>query len=192
MAFKVRARVNLIDEEILVAMKDAGVKSVVYGIESGSQIMLDLMNKHATVEMNYNAIKLTKKVGLQRYTDIFIGYPGETPETIRDTERLILKTKPTAINMSIMYPLPNTRVYNEAKEKGTLRSDWDVYGSQAWIELPWIENRETPWKYRNQILKRFISHPIVIFNVIRFWLLKIDMKQFKILFRYYFRFGFKG
>lgn len=189
MSFKIRARTDLIDEELLVAMRDSGVKSVVYGIESGSQEMLDRMNKRTTVEMNRRAIALTKKVGLQCYADLFIGFPGETPSTIRETEKLIAETKPTAVNCSVMYPLPDTKVYNDARENGTLMGDWDIHGVRPWIKLPWIENVGTLWSYRDHLLKKYIRNPVVILNAARHWLFRIDFKQFVTLVRYVFRFA---
>jgi len=190
--FKVRARVDCIDKELLLAMKDAGVNSVVYGIESGSQKILDLMNKRTTVEMNYKAIAMTKKAGLQCYSDIFIGYPGETPETIAMTEEFILKSRPTAVNISYMYPLPNTQVYNQAKSDGTLRNDWGIHSDAAWVQLPWIKSREELYPYGEAILKKYVRIPAVVFNVIRHILFKIDFKQFKMLVDYFFRHAFKS
>ena len=188
--FKVRARVDCIDRELLLAMKDSGVKSVVYGIESGSQKILDLMNKRTTVEMNYKAIAMTKKAGLQCYADIFIGYLGETPETIAMTEEFILKSKPTAVNISYLYPLPNTEVYNQAKRDGILRDDWSIKSNAAWVQLPWIKSREELYPYGERMLKKYVRNPVVIFNVIRHILFKIDFKQFKMLVNYFLKYAF--
>ena len=179
MEFKVRARVDLISEELLIGLKNAGVKSVVYGIESGAQEMLDLMNKKTTVEMNYNAIALTKKVGLQCYADVLIGYPCETPKTILETEQLLLKAKPTAVNISIMYPFPNTASCNQAEKEGTLINEWNINGAQPWIKLPWINEKKELEQYKNAILKRYLLNPIVIFNVIRFILFKSSFQQLR-------------
>ena len=184
MNFKVRARVNFIDEDMLKAMKEIGVKSVVYGIESGSQTILDAMNKKTTVEMNYRAIQITKQAGLQCYADMFLGYPGETPDTIEKTQELLLKARPTAINLSVMYPIPGTHVYNEAKEQGTLRDDWDIHGKRAWIKLPWIEHVDELNVIRNRIVRKYLRHPIVFVNGIRATLGKLDWRQFKILVLY--------
>ena len=185
---KIRARVNFIDEDMLKLMKEVGVRSVVYGIESGSQKILDAMNKRTTVEMNYKAIQLTKKVGLQCYADIFIGYPGETRETIKETEKLILKARPTGINMAVMYPLPGTEVYNEAKSQGTLMNDWDIHGSFAWIKLPWIENVMDLYKIRKRLMRKYLRQPLVFINSVRVLLFKIDFKQLKIIINYIFKF----
>jgi anaerobic magnesium-protoporphyrin IX monomethyl ester cyclase len=185
MEFKVRARVDLICEELLIELKNAGVKSIVYGIESGAQKMLDLMNKRTTVKMNYNAIALTKKVGLQCYVDVLIGHPGETPKTILETEQLLLKAKPTAVNLSIMYPFPNTIVYNQAKAEGTLMNDWNIDGAHPWIKLPWINEKKELEQYRKDVLRRYLLNPIVIFNVIRLILIKSNFQQLRIITKYF-------
>lgn len=187
MEMKVRARVNFIDEEMLSAMKEAGVRGVVFGVESGSQKMLDMMNKRTTVEMNESAIRLTKKAGLQCYVDLFLGYPGETPETIKETERLLLRAKPTAVNIAVMYPLPGTVVYEEAKRNGTLRDDWNIDGSLAWIKLDWIDHISEIHAYRKRMVRKFLRDPIVIWNGLKATLFRIDWRQFKVLFNYFFR-----
>src|SRR3972149_3237608 len=177
--FKVRARVDLIDEELLIAMKEAGVIAVVYGIESGSQKMLDLMNKKTTVAMNRNAINLTRKKGLQCYTDILIGYPGETPDTILETEKLLLDSKPTAINISVMFPFPKTTAYNRAKEQGKLIGDWDIKDTRPWIKLPWAENLDSIYSYSKRIFHNYLLNPKVFFNAVRYTLLQLDFRQLK-------------
>ena len=185
MHFKVRARADLIDEDLLSAMKKAGVTSVAFGIESGSQTVLDSMHKRVTVDMNYRAIKLTKKFGLQCYADAFLGFPGETPETIDETEKLLLDAKPTALNLSVMYPLPNTPVYDAAKAEGTLVGDWDVKGTRPWIKLPWMEDLKTLYKYRNRVHRRFLSNPVVAFNAAVFLIPRIGFAQLRILAGHY-------
>jgi len=185
MKFKVRARVDTIDKELLLALKDAGVIGVVFGIESGSQKILDAMNKRTTVEMNYQAIALTKKVGLQCHTDVFIGYPPETPETIKETEKLILQAKPTSLGIGVLYPLPGTKIYKQAKEQGTLRNDWDIKDPRVWIKLPWIENVKTLDDYENKIRKKHLCIPSVCFNAIRFALVGINFQRFKRLAKYF-------
>lgn len=184
MHLKVRARVNFIDEEMLAAMKEIGVKSVVFGIESGSQTILDNMNKKTTVDMNYRAIRITKQAGLQCYADMFLGYPGETMETIKATEEMLIKARPTAINLSVMYPIPGTKVYNEAKEQGTLRDDWDIHGKRAWIKLPWFEHIDELHAIRNKVVKKYLRNPVVFFNGIRATLGNLDWRQFKVLVLY--------
>jgi radical SAM superfamily enzyme YgiQ (UPF0313 family) len=184
---KVRSRVHNVDEKLLKKMKKAGVCAVVYGFESGSQKVLDCMKKGTTVEMNYRAIKLTKKVGLQCYADMILGYPGETPQTIEETEKFILTAKPHGVNMSVLYPLPGTAVYDEAKENGSLVGDWRVNAPEPWVKLPWVREKATLELYLKRILKRYYSNPVVIFNILRNNLLCFSPNQIKLLFQHYFQ-----
>jgi anaerobic magnesium-protoporphyrin IX monomethyl ester cyclase len=139
---KVRSRVSSIDEEFLRKLKRAGVRQIVYGIETGSQKMLNAMDKKTTVAMNRRAIELTKRVGIGCYADMMIGMPGETRETIDETISFLLRTKPIAGHVSVLYPLPRTDIYDEAKKDGTLIGDWTIEGPRPWVKLPWTKSKE--------------------------------------------------
>ena len=138
---KVRSRVNSVDEEVLRKLKAAGVRQIIYGFESGSQTVLDSMDKKTTVEMNRQAVDITKKVGIACYGEIMVGMPGETPETVDETIRFLLEKKPIIGFVPVLYPLPSTTVYEEAKRNGTLQDDWDVDGTYPWIKLPWANSK---------------------------------------------------
>ena len=178
MKLKVRARTNFIDEEILQKLKEIGVNNIVFGIESGSQKILDQMNKKTTVEMNENAIRMAKKAGMDCYADIFIGYPGETPETIKETENLIIKTKPSAIQVGILYPLPGTKVYNDAIEQGVLQGDWDIRGTHPWVKLPWTESRKDLQILLKRLMSRYVTNPVVIFKMLSTVITSFDIRQY--------------
>ncbi len=111
-----RSRVNLICEERLRWMKKAGCTSVSYGVESGSQKILNNLKKGITTEQIKKAAFLTKKFGLNLNYFIIVGSPGETDDTIRETMRVIEETKPTSIFTFIMQLTPGTEIYKIAKE----------------------------------------------------------------------------
>ncbi|MDP2767175.1 MAG: radical SAM protein, partial [Candidatus Methanoperedens sp.] len=78
-------RVDLINEELLKAMKKAGCYMIAYGIESGNQMILNNLRKKITIEQIRSAIELTHKAGIQSVGYFMLGSPWETPETIRET-----------------------------------------------------------------------------------------------------------
>ncbi|HHT9158390.1 MAG TPA: B12-binding domain-containing radical SAM protein [Candidatus Brocadiaceae bacterium] len=133
--FKVRSRANAVDKELLDKMKQAGVTTVVYGFESGSQKMLDAFNKKTTVKQNIAACTLTKKAGLNCFGDMILFYPGETKETLKETEKFIKSAKPHAVKFYVLTPLPKTKVYEEAKKNGNLVGDWQIDEQSPWIKL---------------------------------------------------------
>jgi len=110
------ARVNLVDRQMLDKMKQAGCYRVGYGIESGSQLILDQMNKKVTVEQAKKAIRMTREAGLICGTTWMFGYPGENLETIKET---IDFCKELLISPSFFYttPYPGSNLYEKVKDK---------------------------------------------------------------------------
>jgi len=138
--FKIRSRVDAVDEEILRKMKKAGVDTVVYGFESGSQKILDAINKQTKVEQNIKSCKLTKKAGINCLGDMILFYPGETRKTLEETKQFIKKAKPTGLRFYVLTPLPKTKVYDDAKKQGTLVGDWKVGCGTPWVKLDEFKN----------------------------------------------------
>jgi radical SAM superfamily enzyme YgiQ (UPF0313 family) len=121
-------RVNLVDEELLRLMKEAGCLTVAYGIESGSQKILNNMNKSATVEQAERAIALVRKVGLKLGgTPYMFGYVGEDLNTIKETIDFIQKMKLVNRKFFFSTPYPNTPLYDWAKKNDRIKYDEDAY-----------------------------------------------------------------
>ena len=80
---------DLVTEDIVVAMKKAGFKRIGYGLESGSNTILGLMEKKATVDQNMNAMEHTLKHGMLTTANFVFGHPGENKKTINETARFI-------------------------------------------------------------------------------------------------------
>jgi radical SAM superfamily enzyme YgiQ (UPF0313 family) len=109
------SRVDTIDLEMLTRMKQAGCTDIFFGVESGSQKILDLLGKGITVEKIENAFRLAKKVGIKTQMYLIIGIPGETHEDIEMTKRLIAKLEPSSIDISSLTPIPGTEIYEMTK-----------------------------------------------------------------------------
>ncbi|MDO8559298.1 MAG: radical SAM protein [bacterium] len=105
------SRVNLVNEELLRKMKEAGCWMVIYGIESGNQKILDSINKKFTVEQAISALEITRKVGLLTSCGFIIGLPGETKETIRETLDLAKKLKPDFFSCTVLLILPGSGLF---------------------------------------------------------------------------------
>lgn len=110
------ARVNEVDDEVLEASYKAGCRWIGYGIESGSQVMLDNMNKNVKVEQAKKAIELTRKHNIYPNTTFIYGYPGETPQTVTETIEFCTEL---ALKPSFFYatPYPMTNLFESFKTK---------------------------------------------------------------------------
>lgn len=118
--FRAHGRAGLDRKEDYALLKDAGCEVIAWGIESGSQKMLDLMNKQVTVRQNEEVIEWAKKVGLTTRAFFILGFPGETKETIKETKRFIERTDPDQLFVSNFVPYPNTDVWNHSEKYGVV------------------------------------------------------------------------
>ena len=122
-------RVNTIDPESIKKMKEAGCSCIYYGMESGSQKILDVMEKVTKVEQNYNAVKWMAENNLYTIVQLIIGMPGETQETIDETCKFTSyfveqspNTDPNALSINFAQALPGTPLYEIARRKGQIGS----------------------------------------------------------------------
>jgi len=121
-------RADTVDLEMMRVMKKAGCVGVTLGVESGSQKILDGMEKQAKVEDFEKGIMICKKAGLLTYAYFIIGFPNETNETIEETITFIRKAKPDAIAIERPIPIPGTELYEYAKKEGVLQFDsWNAF-----------------------------------------------------------------
>ncbi len=135
------SRVDVVDYELLTKMKEAGCKIISFGIESGSQRMLDTIKKKASVEQSINAINLCKKVGIKSKAFFMYSLPGELPQDIEATTRLALDLSPD-ISVSGMCDIrPGTELEDIAKEKNIIPD-----------EFSWAKERSLPPKFRQKEL----------------------------------------
>ena len=126
--WKCSTRVNLIDGDKLAMMKDAGCVFINYGVESGSQRILDFMRKGITVRQIEKAFEQTHKAGILCHAFIIVGTPTETKNDLDATLELVKKIHPDGLQISIMTPMPGTDMEKYCKEKGILNiSDSDEY-----------------------------------------------------------------
>jgi anaerobic magnesium-protoporphyrin IX monomethyl ester cyclase len=106
-------RVDLITENMLKYMKKSGCKEIDYGIETGDQKILNLMQKKTNIKQAINAIKITKKNGIDTRAFIMVGLPGTTKKTAEKDIDFLKKAKPDAVNLAIFNPYPGSDIYNK-------------------------------------------------------------------------------
>lgn len=123
--FECLSRVDLLDEEVLRLLKEAGCIRIALGAESGSQKVLDAMNKGTKVEQIRRAAELCRRQGIETYFYIMLGYPGEEWPDIIKTVLLLKETRPTTFSSTIAYPLPGTAFYEEVQHRLFDAPDWD-------------------------------------------------------------------
>lgn len=116
-------RVNLMTEDLIAAMVDAGCVLIAYGIESGSQRMLDAMKKGVSVEQAKEAIRLTKKYLGWADCSFMIGTPGESRETVMETVNFCKELDLTPEVIFFTTPYPGTELYKMALTQGKIADE---------------------------------------------------------------------
>ena len=123
--FKIQARADLLlQEDNIKNLARAGCDNIWMGAESGSQKILDAMDKGTTVDQIFTATNLLKKNNIKPSFFIQFGYPGETKEDIQKTVSMINKLLPHSIGISVSYPLPGTVFFEKVKEQLKEKANW--------------------------------------------------------------------
>jgi anaerobic magnesium-protoporphyrin IX monomethyl ester cyclase len=123
--YKIQSRVDLLlQEDTIGALAESGAETVWVGAESGSQKILDAMDKGTTVKEIEEASALLRKKGIRIGFFLQFGYPGETREDIEKTIAMVLKLMPDEIGISVSYPLPGTKFYEKVKDQLSLKQNW--------------------------------------------------------------------
>ncbi len=123
--FKMQGRVDLLlQEDNIKALARAGCENIWMGAESGSQKILDAMDKGTTVEQIHDATRMLKKNGIHPSFFIQFGYPGETKKDIDLTIAMINRLLPYEIGISVSYPLPGTAFFENVKNQLQQKTNW--------------------------------------------------------------------
>lgn len=163
-------RVDRIDEELATKLKQAGCYRVSFGIESGSQEILNNIRKGVTIEQIRKAVKTAKVAGLEVVGFFMIGLPGETKETINQTIKFAIDLEVDLPKVSITTPLPGTDLFRQYQEAGLIHSnnwsDYVFHGSKRVATHPNLSEDELFQCY-NIFWRRVYLRPKFIWR--RFW-----------------------
>ncbi|MEM2082108.1 MAG: radical SAM protein [Candidatus Bathyarchaeia archaeon] len=111
-------RADMISRELLQAMKEAGCRTIWFGVESGSPRILEKINKGITKEQTTQAFKLCREAGIQIASSFIMGIPGETLEDIELTYKFAKKLDPDWAQFNVYIAVPGSGLYDEVMQKG--------------------------------------------------------------------------
>lgn len=123
--FECITRAERLNDEILQLLKEAGCYRIWIGAESGSQKIIDAMDRRVEVNVVKTAIQKTNNLGIETGTFIMLGYPGEDEKDIKDTVKYLKEANPTHFTITVAYPIKGTSLYNEIKDKITVQPAWE-------------------------------------------------------------------
>ncbi|MFH0970332.1 MAG: radical SAM protein [Candidatus Diapherotrites archaeon] len=156
------SRLDLVDEPILRAMKKAGCWNIFFGIEAGSQDLLDNIKKKMTVPQLAEKVKLVKKCGIEIRGSFMIGLPGETPEKARQTIQFAIDLDPDYAQFTITTPYPGTELWQTAEQFGTLDRNQNFTKWNEWqpVFIPTgYKNGQELLDMHKEAFRRFYTRP---------------------------------
>ena len=181
-------RLDTIDEEMLLSMKNAGFYSFGFGIESASDSTLKYIRKGTTIQLIKEKVKLCKKMGFQTVGFFILGFPNETIEDNYNTGKFPDRIGLDFASFGNFTPLPGTSLYDELVENGEIKEDYLPSFSSG--EITYSPRGITPQELKliqAKIIFSYYLHPKRIFKIMRLLKFKdikfVCRRLFLILFR---------
>ncbi len=166
------ARVDGVTPELLAEAKKSGCRQITFGFESGSDRILKLINKKATVEQNSAAVDLCNSIGLGVNGTFIIGNPTETSLDLELTKEFIINSDiSNGIGVCIATPFPGTKLWDWCEKKGLIPTDfsWNDFNYRELVINPSNVDDKTLLKYYNDI-QNIVSikwnGPILVKNIL--------------------------
>lgn len=179
------ARVGTMDEALLRRFKATGCIKIGFGYESGSQAILDYIGKGVSKEQNYEIGRLMKKIGIYDAAQIMIGFPPESPETIKETIDFLSDLAPISPSVNYILPFPGTKDWDYCLQNGLIKDEEEfILGYDEAHKF-----RINLTGFRDEIAKKWQDK---IFRAVKLAGAKKDKDTFKyILYRAYYDLGFR-
>lgn len=114
------SRVDIVDDELLSAMYTAGCRGIYFGIESGTQRVLDFLNKGITLEQIENAVRLCKKNRIKVIASVMLGVPTQTKDENKETVQFVKRLSPDIVYFNPFIGIPGSKTYDYIREKGLI------------------------------------------------------------------------
>lgn len=165
------SRADHMTPELAAALRSAGCRLVLFGVESGSEKVLASLNKRTRLEHIKNAVKACRDNGLMSFCSFLLGAPAETEETVEETRRFAADLDPDFVIFCIFAPLPGSRFFDEFVKIGLLdtsRIDWDAYINLLSSRPPLVAagglSKERLTELQKELFRRFYFRPAYIWR----------------------------
>jgi len=153
------ARVDTVSLETLKLMKKAGCWEISFGLESGSNEILQKMDKATEIEISEQAVKWTAEAGIHVKGLFMLGYPGENEETIQQTKDFVQRIPMTIMNLSKFTPYPGSPIYQDIYGTNIREDCWDKMNGMNFLWEPDGLSKEQLEKHYREILTTFYQRP---------------------------------
>jgi len=171
----IQTRVDLLDEDLIRELKRTGCREINFGVESGSERILNLLRKGTTVEQAVRTFEWCRKAGVRTTANFMIGHPEETTSDIEATYKLARTLSASYTLFHVTIPYPGTELYRQAMENGWLQQGDDF--DDLWMhrsggtpllktKVPHATLKKLRATYQNRF---FVRNYVSVNNLPWFW-----------------------
>ena len=159
MTWSCTARVDTVKPDVLDLMKKAGCWEISFGLETGSNELLQQMDKAAEVEKSEQAVKWTAEAGIRTKGLFMLGYPGENEETIQKTRDFVSRIPMTIMNLTKFTPYPGSPIYRDLYGTNIRDDHWEKMNGMNFVWAPEGMTVEELDRHYQSILMSFYKRP---------------------------------
>lgn len=167
--WSVEARIDGVDRSVLAALKAAGCTYIAYGIESGSQRILDYIHKKITKEQVRAVVAMTKEIGIPIRGYFMLGFPGETLGEMEETVKFALELDVEVASFTLFIPLPGTVEYRRACQSGVFDPEYFLHRITPEFNFPDLPiyvpaglSAEQLLKFHRRAYSRYYFRPKIV------------------------------
>ncbi|MBL6970661.1 MAG: cobalamin-dependent protein [Desulfobacterales bacterium] len=161
-------RVNSVNDiELLKLMKRSGCWQINYGIESGSQEILDFAKKGTTIAQIVNAVRLTNEAGILSKGYFIFGLPRETEQSMRNTINFAKSIPLNDMSIFTLTPFPGSEMFDIAEQHGTVEKDFEKMNLLDIVYVPKGLSKKKLLHYQQRFMKEFYLRPRIFGNYLR-------------------------
>lgn len=166
--WKCFARVDIVTEEMLFKMKQAGCWGIMYGVENFDPEVLTGLNKGVELQQIYNAVQWAKNADIEVRVCMMVGNVGDTEEILDRNIQLLIDLDPDYLALAILTPFPGHAIYNwGVREDRIMTYDWDqYYGSTPILQIDTMTPEQT-YKMFKKMARKFYFRPRYIWKRLR-------------------------
>jgi anaerobic magnesium-protoporphyrin IX monomethyl ester cyclase len=153
---------NLLDPETLRLMKRAGCWQIAYGIESGSQRILDVVKREVRLPRMRETLRMTRESGIRAKGYLMIAHPTETVETLEETASFLKTVELDLCQVTKFTPYPGTPAYSTIHDHGAFEEDWERMNAMNFVFVPKGLSEEILETYFHRLYSIFYGRPDVL------------------------------
>jgi len=156
---------NLLDLETMRLMQRAGCWQIAYGIESGSQRVLDVVKREVKLPRLLETLRLTRAAGIRAKGLFMMAHPTEDEDSLRETVAFLRTAPLDLVQITKFTPFPGTPAYGTIRRHGTFEEDWERMNGMEWVFVPHGLTAETLERWFRRAYRTFYSRPDVLWSL---------------------------